>query len=276
MYLVITTKKNGGIIIVASIRKNNAQKKVAVSNETNFDFPCGYTDSEGVRHKTFTVREMDGKDEEALSRKDLASNTAKMMNVLLSRCVTSIGTLTPEGMGAKEWENVIKGLYVGDQDVAILKIREVSIGGTLTFNSECPVCGRPLTTEVDVDEIPVIEFKGEEKIPFSLPSGYSDKNGELHKEGTIRLPKGADREILVPIGVQNSARARTMMLTRLVEFNDGTFVSPEIMSSLSIRDRKYLNDLLEENLFGIDTDVPVICTECGAETKVSFNASNFM
>ena len=46
------------------------------------DLLCGYTDpNTGLKHTTFTYREMNGKDEEAINKSDIRANGARLVNV---------------------------------------------------------------------------------------------------------------------------------------------------------------------------------------------------
>ena len=240
---------------------------------------AGYKDSDGVIHKEFTLREITGKDEEAIHKTDVKGNSAKVVSTLLTRCVTSIGTLTPKSVGGRaNWDNIIKSLFVGDQDYMLMQLRKLSIGEEIEVNHVCPnkECKAKLNTTLSIDELEVVPFSGERVIEFELPRGYKDKKGVLHTTGTMRLPTGLDREILTPLAKTNLAKAETVMLTRLCKFDDGAYVDDDVMSSLSIRDREYLQKLLQEHLFGVKLETEIVCDSCGESFMGSFNASNFI
>lgn len=241
-----------------------------------FNLLAGYIDKDGTHHTTFTLREMTGRDEEAISKSDMKQNGAKLISTLLERCVTSIGTLTRKGIGIEAWKEVIKGLLVGDQDYMLIKLRELSMGGEIEVTHTCPYCKESLKTLLDVSELEIKPFNGQRVVPFSLPKGYRDKKGELHKEGTLRLPTGQDREILTPVARKNVAQASTLMLTRLCKFEDGLYVTEDIMRDLTVRDREYLQKLLQDNLFGINLEIDVTCTNCGEDFKGNLNTTNFI
>lgn len=244
-----------------------------------FEMLAGYKDSNGVIHKEFTLREITGKDEEAIHKTDVKSNGSKVVSTLLTRCVTRIGTLTPKSVGGRSnWENIIKSLFVGDQDYMLIQLRKLSIGEEIEVNHVCPNkdCKAKLKTVLDVDELEVVPFSGEREIAFELPRGYKDKKGVLHTTGTMRLPTGLDREVLTPLAKTNLAKAETVMLTRLCKFDDGAYVDDDVMGSLSIRDREYLQKLLQEHYFGVKLEAEVVCDNCGESFMGSFNASNFI
>ena len=241
-----------------------------------FNLLAGYIDKEGNLHTTFTLLEMTGRDEEAISKSDVKQNGAKLIAILLERCVLSIGTLTRKSVGGEEWKEIIKKLLVGDQDYMLIKLRELSMGGEIEVTHTCPYCKESLKTMLDVSELETVPFKGQREIPFSLPKGYRDRKGVLHRDGTLRLPTGQDREILTPLARKNVAQASTLMLTRLCKFEEGLPVTEDVMRDLTVRDREYLQKLLHENLFGINLEIDVTCTSCGEEFKGNLNATNFI
>lgn len=241
-----------------------------------FNLLAGYIDEDGNHHTTFVLREMTGRDEEAISKSDIRQNGAKLISTLLERCVVSIGSYTKKGTDNETWKNIIKSLYVGDQDYMLIKLRELSMGGEIEVTHTCPHCKESLKTMLDVSELETIPFKGQRLVPFSLPKGYRDKKGVLHQEGTLRLPTGQDREILTPIAKKNVAQASTLMLTRLCKFEDGFYMTEDVMRDLTVRDREYLQKLLQENLFGVNLEIDVTCTSCGEEFKGNLNTTNFI
>lgn len=251
----------------------------ADDDEQVFELLAGYKDPNGVTHKEFTLREMTGRDEEAIHKSDVKNNGSKVVSTLLTRCVTRIGNLTPKSVGGRDkWEKIIKSLYVGDQDYMLIQLRKLSVGEDIEVNHVCPNgdCKTKLNTIVSVDELEVVPFHGVREIPFELPRGHKDKKGVRHTTGTMRLATGLDREILTPLAKTNLAKAETVMLTRLCKFDDGAYVDDDVMSSLSIRDREYLQKLLQEHYFGVKLEIEVTCDSCGETFMGTFNASNFI
>ena len=244
---------------------------------------CGVT-IDGVRHTTFTFREMTGADEEAISKGDLRSNPAKIVHILLERCVKSIGTLTKKDLGPRAWSDLMREMYVGDQDWIIFTIRAASLGREFKVSHICPNadCKAKLTTYVDVDEIGVRHFMGSEVLDFELPKGYRYRSREGDtvqlKQGHLRLSTGDDREVLTPIFRKNPGQARTMMLTRLVSFSDENAppVTDSIMKELTTGDRNYLTELLQENDFGLDGMISCVCDTCGEEFQGDLMGADFL
>lgn len=236
---------------------------------------AGYLDKDGVLHNTFTYREMTGKDEEAINKADVRANGAKVVNTLVERCVVQIGTLTKKECGVR-WGTIIREMLGGDLDYMAFKIRELSKGKEVEFTHKCPNCGTKLNTIIGTDEFNIKPFMGQSAIDFELIRGYKDGKGQIHKDGVIRLPNGFDREIVTPLFKKNSSTAMTMMLTRLITFNDGAMVTQGLVSDMSLRDREILEKIIKENAFGIDTTIEnLMCDSCGQDISGEVGQSNF-
>ena len=236
---------------------------------------AGFVDDEGILHKTFTYREMNGKDEEAISKADIRQNGAKMVNVLVERCVVQIGTLTKKECGA-QWGTIIRNMLGGDLDYMAFKIRELSKGQEVEFTHKCPNCGTKLNTIVNTDEFQIKPYMGQMSINFTLARGYKDGKGEVHKEGVVRLPNGFDREIVTPLFKKNASTAMTMLMTRLISFNDGAIVTQNNVNEMTLRDREILEKIIKENTFGIDTTLELVCSSCGQDISGEVGQSNFL
>ena len=238
----------------------------------------GYYDEEtGTLHNTFTYREMDGRDEEAINKAEVKSNGAKLANVLVERCVTEIGTFKKSEMGTKNWGNFVRKLCGGDLDYMMLKIRELSKGSTVTFTHKCPNCGAKLITEMECSEFNATKFEGDSiHIPFELPRGYKDKKGVIHKKGTIRIANGFDREVVTPLYRKNKTVAVNKLFLRTLELDDGTPVNEDCIKNMSLRDRDYLEKLIADNSFGIDMTFDGIrCEVCDTDLSETQGQSDF-
>ena len=238
----------------------------------------GYYDEEtGTLHNTFTYREMDGRDEEAINKAEVKSNGAKLANVLVERCVTEIGEFKKSEMGAKNWGNFVRKLCGGDLDYMMLKIRELSKGSTVTFTHKCPNCGAKLITEMECSEFSATKFEGKSiHIPFELPRGYKDKRGVIHKTGTIRIANGFDREVVTPLYRKNKTVAVNKLFLRTITLDDGTPVNEECIKNMSLRDRDYLEKLVADHSFGIDMSFDGIrCEVCDTDLSETQGQSDF-
>ncbi len=95
------------------------------------------------------------------------------------------------------------------------------------------------------------------EIEFTLPKGYLDGDGVLHREGVMRLATAAD-EILPlkdPRVQQNAAYLTIIVLSRvIVRLGSLPDINTKIIEGLFASDLNYLQRLYEE-LNGSDADV---------------------
>src|SRR5947207_5287839 len=100
---------------------------------------------------------------------------------------------------------------------------------------------------------------------FTLPIGYQDKDGTLHREGMMRLATAAD-EILPlkdPRVQSNPAYLTVIVLSRVISKLEGVAdVNPKVIENLYAGDVSYLQSLYQK----LNTDgkaaQKVICPNC--------------
>jgi hypothetical protein len=106
---------------------------------------------------------------------------------------------------------------------------------------------------------------------FTLPKGYVDVGGEVHREGTMRLATARDEiEPLRDVEVrQNEAYLTVLLLARVVtKLGDVTEVTPELVEGLYAADFDHLQRLYER----INTDGEAVgsvtCPNCSQAFEV--------
>ena len=110
---------------------------------------------------------------------------------------------------------------------------------------------------------------------FTLPMGYLDEDGTLHREGVMRLATAAD-EILPlkdPRVQKNPSYLVVILLSRVVTRLDGVSqVSPNTIVNLYAADLAYLQDLYNEINQVNAAHVAVTCPQCNHNFEVERNA----
>jgi hypothetical protein len=106
---------------------------------------------------------------------------------------------------------------------------------------------------------------------FSLPNGYVDDEGTLHRDGVMRLATAAD-EILPlkdPRVRSNESYLTVILLSRVVtRLGSLDDVTPHVVEGLFVSDLSYLQDLYARvNTRGADV-VDTVCPACGEEHEV--------
>ena len=106
---------------------------------------------------------------------------------------------------------------------------------------------------------------------FTLPKGYVDAGGQVHREGTMRLATARDEiEPLRDVEVrQNEAYLTVLLLARVVtRLGEITDVTPELVEGLYAADFDHLQRLYER----INTDGEAVgsvtCPNCSQAFEV--------
>ena len=100
---------------------------------------------------------------------------------------------------------------------------------------------------------------------FTLPVGYVDESGNLHRQGTMRLATAAD-EILPMRDArvqQNSAYLSVILLSRVItRLGELAMITPRVIEGLYAPDFAYVQELYNRiNLNGTNS-ITAVCPKC--------------
>ena len=101
---------------------------------------------------------------------------------------------------------------------------------------------------------------------FTLPQGYVDDDGTLHKEGRMRLATAADeiQPLQNPQVQSNSSYLTVVLLARTVtELGSLDTVDEGVIESLFVSDLEYLQAMYERINNGGLNAVDTVCPDCG-------------
>jgi hypothetical protein len=109
------------------------------------------------------------------------------------------------------------------------------------------------------------------EIEFTLPLGLVDEEGEVHRDGTMRLATARDE--IEPLGDpevrRNHAYLSVLLLSRTVTRIGGfTEITPEVIESLYAADFDHLQRIYERVNTDADAVGVVSCPECSREFEV--------
>ena len=106
---------------------------------------------------------------------------------------------------------------------------------------------------------------------FQLPKGYADANGDLHRNGTMRLATAAD-EILPlrdPRVQQNSGYLSIIILSRVItKLGTLSDVNTRVIENLFTMDLAYLQDMYQRINMSETPSYRVSCPHCSNEFEV--------
>jgi len=114
---------------------------------------------------------------------------------------------------------------------------------------------------------------------FTLPKGYVDKDGNLHREVVIREITGADQEaMLSPQLRQNPAKMLSALLARVIVrlgTLDRNKIDTGVTSAMFKSDRDFLIMKLKEIDSGPDMEIKVECPDCGKKFTAMLDMADF-
>lgn len=91
------------------------------------------------------------------------------------------------------------------------------------------------------------------EFPFTLPKGYVDEEGRLHRKGTMRLATARDeiQPLRDPRVKENEAYLTVILLSRVItELGSVDQVTPKTVEGMFAADLSYLQDFYQIVNFG--------------------------
>ena len=112
--------------------------------------------------------------------------------------------------------------------------------------------------------------------PFRLPKGYLDPEGNLHRDGKMRLATAGDelRALHDPKVKADENYLNTVLLSQVI-LSLGTLaqVTPQVMEGLFISDMEYLQTMYDTINKADKPQIQVTCPYCG---KTFTDTLNFL
>lgn len=109
---------------------------------------------------------------------------------------------------------------------------------------------------------------------FTLPRGYVDGNGDVHKNGRMRLATAVDEISATrdPRVLSNPSYLTIVVLSKVVTELEGIpIISPNIIERLFTADLAFLQDMYQR-INDVEPPVmKVVCPHCGEEMDVPLN-----
>lgn len=217
--------------------------------DTHVDLVVGYVGVDGSASSA-TVRELNGEDEEYISRLGTAP---KALQAIYHRGVEKLGSMeaVPE---------LLERLSSADREAILLKIRQVTFGDEVElFGVGCPSCGAQQDVLLKLSEdVPSKKFDGVEVLDLKLSAGRA----------IVALPTAATVHKVseATVAGKTSSEGSTIFLAGCVQSIAGNPVLGEAqIRKLSIRDRQKLLREIEKKVPGPRLeDVSAPCGVCGA------------
>ncbi len=111
----------------------------------------------------------------------------------------------------------------------------------------------------------------ETEFEFELPKGYVDKNGDVHRRGTMRLATAADE--ILPMRdsrvQQNSGYLTIILLSRVItKLGTLSTINTHVIEGLFTMDLAYLQDLYQRINMSDMPSYKVVCPHCNQQIEV--------
>jgi hypothetical protein len=234
--------------------------KVIPPSDTTVALPGGYINSAGEVVTTAEVRELTGKDEEAIAR---TSTVGKALLTILQRGVVTVGD-------EEVTDKMLDQMLSGDRDMLILGIFKATFGNISTSQTFCQTCAEVKEVDIDINEdikIKVLNDPVNDRV-FTV----SGKNHEY----TVQLPTGVTQKELFLNTDKTSAELNTILLENTVIKIDGTPVYSKLqVQNLGLVDRKKIVDEINKRICGPQFDDLVLdCPDCEGEVRVPISLGN--
>jgi len=218
--------------------------------------PGGFLDADGILHTECRIREINGADEEAMARelRSPTMNVPRVVDLILKRCVLSVGTYDPVPV------RMLSDLLAGDRSYLMLSIRMLTFGTDWEVpDFPCRFCGQTFGCVVELESIPISKLEN----PTVQDVEVQLRNGHL---ALVHLLTGAVQLEMVGDGNRTGPEEVTTAINGSLRSIDGQPVMGHMAQKLSMADRRKITQAMADGAPGPRMEeVGVTCTECGRE-----------
>ena len=252
-------------VINSAVESLEEPQKVEVKTvappETEVTLPGGFITGEGSLVKYAEVRELNGMDEEAISK---SGSIGRAMNLMLQRGVVSIGM-------DKVSKEEVDQLLSGDRDALLIGIRKITFGSEVDYHVICPSCSEELDVKVDLNkDVPYVTL--DDPINDRVFT-YTTRKGE---EVVVKLPTGSTQKKLFESADKTVSELNTILLAGCVESVNGfPSVGTAAALKLGMVDRENLvAEILKRNPGPRLGEVTTTCAACGKEIPMPLSLAD--
>lgn len=217
-------------LVQTALEEPAAKKETAnleAPGSTIVTLPGGFVTSAGEVVTTAEVKELTGRDEEAIVK---APNIGRALTTILSRGVVSIGDKPAT-------EAMLDALLAGDRDALLLGIYRATFGDTVVLSGYNSTAGE--FHEIEIDILKDIKMR-------VLADPLADRRFTVtgkKNEYLVSLPTGVVQKEMLASSDKTVAELVTVMLFNcILEINGAPVISIEQIRNLGLMDRRKLNE----------------------------------
>lgn len=235
-------------------QKESPKIEIDAPSDNTVELPGGYVTLSGEVVRTAEVRELTGKDEEAIAR---AATVGRVLNLILSRAVVKLGD-------EPATEAMLDELLAGDRDALLLGIYKATFGNPTELDVYCSGCEEYKTVSVDL--------MADVKVRL-LSDPVEDRKFTVkgkHKEYTVVLPDGRCQKEMNNSMDKTISELSTILLEHTVTEIDGLVAyNRTSVKNMGIMDRRLVTKQIAERNPGPQfEDLHVTCPDCESEVVV--------
>lgn len=239
------------------VEQDKPEASIVPPSDNLVTLPGGYISDAGEVITEVEVRELNGRDEEAIAK---SNSVGRVLTAILSRGTVRIGN-------EEATEEMLEQMFAGDRDAILLGIFKATFGQTTELTAFCSGCEDYKGIQIDVDED--IKVK---KLSDPIEQRRFDVKGKKNVY-TLVLPTGKVQKELLLHPEKTLAELTTVLLEGTVRAIDGqpAFGKNQIQA-IGVADRRILADELNKRSFGpVFTEVEAQCPDCSGKVVAPIN-----
>jgi hypothetical protein len=229
--------------------------EIVSPSDTTVELPGGYINAAGEVIKTAEVRELNGKDEEVISK---TSNLGKAILTILQLGTVKIGN-------EPATDAILDDLLIGDRDAILLGILKATFGSKINV----PIFSNNEQKLVEIDVNADIKTK---ILTDSINQRVFTVKGKT-LEYTVKLPNGIVQKEMINNMDKTSAELSTIILENtVVRIGETPVYSKSQVQALSVVDRRKIIEEINKRAPGPQfEDVVITDPDTGSEVTVPIN-----
>jgi hypothetical protein len=228
--------------------------RITPPSETVVNLPGGYITSAGEVATEAEVRELNGRDEEEISK---TNSLGKALLTILKRGTVSIGN-------EKVTDSMLDNLLSGDRDMLLLGIFKATFGNVAHLGGYCGSCAETKDVDVEIDkDIKVKVLTDPINDRTFIVKGKS-------AEYTVNLPTGITQRELMTSADKTVAELNTLLLEQtVVKIGNAPVLSKLQVQNLGLVDRRKIVEEINKRVCGPQfEDLKLNCPDCEGEVQV--------
>lgn len=212
----------------------------------------------GAWKTEFEVRELNGADEESLSR---VKETSDFFDLVLAHGVVRVEDVDLTAHSTNERQALLKDLLIGERSQLLMAILAATYGDQKVLNITCPTC----SVEQELTLYLTQDFKPKQVDDVTRPSfDFVTSKGDRVE---YRLVTGSDQAEVLRRKGATTAEQNTIILSRcIIKVNSQIVPDPVgYARKLSMKDRTKLLTEMVERQPDLDLAVQTTCVGCGGD-----------